>query len=149
MAGLTYQAGAEQESSFEVLPAGEYIAVISGSDYKPNKKSTGMLLSLEYTVIDGEQKGAKVFERLSVEHENAQTAQIAQRALNSIMLAVGLKEIKDSTQLHDRPLRLDVAAKDDAQYGKQNKIKKHMPMDGVVDAPAPAPGGKKKQAWEK
>jgi hypothetical protein len=150
MAGLSYNAGEEQESSFDVLPAGEYVVVISNSDYKPNKKGTGMLLSLEYSVIDGDQKGAKVFEHLSPEHENAQAAAIAQRALNSIMLAVGLKSIKDTTQLHDRPLKIEVHVKEDAQYGKQNKIKRHIPMDGVIEnKPAPAAGGKKKQPWEK
>jgi len=150
MASLTYQKTEEEETSFDVLPAGQYIAVISDSDYKPNKKATGMLLSLTYTVIDGEQKGRKVFEHLSVEHENEKAAEIARRSLNAIMLAVGLSSIKDSNQLHDRPLKIDVQVKDDATYGKQNKIVKHTGMEGVVDAPkAAAPAGKKKQPWEK
>lgn len=137
MAQLGYTADPNQpEESFEIVPAGEYTTIIEASDYTPNKQGTGMILKLTYQIIDGEFKGRKIFENLNLQNENAQAAQIAQRALNSICLAVGVQHVQDSAQLHGIPLILDVSVKEDATYGKQNRIKKHIPVSGQTSAPA-------------
>ncbi len=165
MAQLGYTADPNQpEESFEIVPAGEYLAVIEDSDYTPNKQGTGMILKLTYQIIDGEFKGRKIFENLNLQHENQQAAQIAQRALNSICLAVGVQHVQDSAQLHNIPMLLDVSVKEDTTYGKQNRIKKHLPAGGNQSAPATsgfvqtqpqqqtAPqtqGAKKAQPWQK
>lgn len=164
MAQLGYTADPNQpEESFEIVPAGEYTTIIEASDYTPNKQGTGMILKLTYQIIDGEFKGRKIFENLNLQNENAQATQIAQRALNSICLAVGVQHVQDSAQLHGIPLIIDVSVKEDAIYGKQNKIKKHIPVSGQSSAPATsgfvqtqtqqqtAPQGtaKKDQPWAK
>lgn len=150
----------EQEQAVEAVPAGEYIAVIEDSDYAENKKGTGMLLKLTYQILDGPFKGRKVFENLGLEHENAQTAQIARRALNSICIAIGIpdgQKLQDTAQLHDIPMKIDVVVKENKEYGKQNNIRKHIKLDGTTNQPAPPEqdqvngnGGRaKKPAWEK
>ena len=163
MAQLGYTADPNQpEESFDIVPAGEYTTIIEASDYTPNKQGTGMILKLTYQIIDGEFKGRKIFENLNLQNENAQAAQIAQRALNSICLAVGVQHVQDSGQLHGIPLILDVSVKEDPTYGKQNRIKKHIPVSGQTSAPATsgfsqpqqqtAPqtqGAKKAQPWQK
>lgn len=165
MAQLGYTADPNQpEESFDIVPAGEYTTIIEASDYTPNKQGTGMILKLTYQIIDGEFKGRKIFENLNLQNENAQAAQISQRALNSICLAVGVQHVQDSAQLHGIPLILDVSVKEDATYGKQNRIKKHIPVSGQASAPATsgfvqtqpqqqtAPqtqGAKKAQPWQK
>lgn len=128
MAQLGYTADYSQpEEDFSIVPAGEYIAIIESSDYAPNKQNTGMMLKLTWSILDGEMKGRKIFENLNLQHENAQAVIIAQKALNSICMAVGLQHIQDSSQLHGIPVILDVAVKDDKTYGPQNRIKKHLP----------------------
>lgn len=161
MAQLGYTADPNQpEESFDIVPAGEYTTIIEASDYTPNKQGTGMILKLTYQIIDGEFKGRKIFENLNLQNENAQAAQIAQRALNSICLAVGVQHVQDSAQLHGIPLIIDVSVKEDPTYGKQNRIKKHLPASGQTSAPATsgfsqtqtAPqgqGAKKAQPWQK
>lgn len=148
----------ETEESFEIVPVGEYIAVISASDYVPNKKGTGMILKLTYDIIDGEFKGRKIFENLNLENENAQAAQIAKKSLNSICLACGVQTVQDSAQLHGIPMLLDVGVKAaQGDYEAQNRIKKHLPANGQApqtptqtgfQKPAEA-GGAKKQPWQK
>jgi len=119
----------EQEQSFEIIPAGEYLVIIEASDFINNKKGTGQILKLTYQVIDGPMKGKKLFENLNMVNESDQAQQISKRTLNSIGLAVGISHIKDSEQLHNIPLVVDVRIKgdDNSEYGKQNKIQKHLP----------------------
>lgn len=149
MAQLNYQVNPKElEESFDPLPAAEYIAVIEESEYIPTKSGTGMMLKLKYQIIDGPLKGRRLFENLNLENQNSQAQQIARKALNSIGIATGVEDIKDSSQLHGIPIKIDVRMKDSAEYGKQNVIKKHLPLkedaqvpaaEGSVDKPAPAP----------
>ena len=144
----------ETEESFDIVPAGEYIAVISASDYKANKKGTGMILNLTYEIIDGEFKGRKIFENLNLENENAQAAQIAKKSLNSICLAIGVTAVQDSAQLHGIPMKIDVKVKaPQGDYDAKNEIKKHSSANGQT-APAQtqakaAPATGKAQPWMK
>jgi len=160
MAELNYHADHEDgERSVEAVPAGEYICVVEDSDYVDNKKGTGRMLKLTYQIIDGPFKGQKIFENLSLEHENQQTVTIARKALNSLCAAVDIVELKDSSQLHNIPLRLDIGIKESEEYGKQNKIKKHLPYSEKEDIKKDSPkkesakekdsGAKKKHPWEK
>lgn len=131
MAQLDYTVNTdEQEQSFDAVPAGEYLAVIEESDYVPTKDGTGKILKLTYQIIDGKMKGRKLFENLNLENKNEQASQIARRSLNSIGMAVGVDIIKNSDQLHNKPMKIDVTVKDSAEYGKQNIIKKHLPVSG-------------------
>lgn len=150
----------ETEESFDIVPAGEYIAVISASDYVVNKKQTGMILKLTYEILDGEFKGRKVFETLNLENENAQTVQIAKKTLNSICLACGVNVVQDSAQLHGIPMLIDVKVQPEKDgYDAQNKIKKHLPVNGQAPAQTQQPAqtqaqgtaqpAKKKNPWEK
>lgn len=160
MAELNYHADHDDgERSVEAVPAGEYICVVEDSDYVDNKKGTGRMLKLTYQIIDGPFKGQKIFENLSLEHENQQTVTIARKALNSLCAAVDIVELKDSSQLHNIPLRLDIGIKENEEYGKQNKIKKHLPYSEKEDVKKDSPkkesakekdsSTKKKHPWEK
>lgn len=137
MAELNYQTNPnEPESTFDVVPAGEYIAVIESSDYAPNKAGTGKILKLTYQIIDGPMKGRKLFENLNLENQSKQAEEIARKTLNSIGIATGVSLIKDSSQLHDTPMKIDVSVKDDQTYGPQNRIKKHTKIEGSTPAPS-------------
>jgi hypothetical protein len=133
MAQLNYDVNQEElERSFDLLPVGEYTVIIEDSDLKPNNKNTGKNLLLTYQVIDGQLKGRKIFENLCIENLSTQAVQIAKRTLNSIGVAVGIKQIKDSNELHNKPFKIEVGIRgtEDDQYGRQNFIKKHLPLDG-------------------
>lgn len=148
MAELNTQLDHEDgEQSFDAVPAGEYTVVITDSDYIDNKKGTGKILKLTYQIIDGPMEGRKIFENLNLENENQVAATIARKALNSLGAAVGIVELKDSVQLHNIPLKIEVGVKDSEEYGKQNRIKKHMPMqESTTKAPAPATSKEKPTA---
>lgn len=119
----------ETEASFDPVPADEYTAIIEASDYVDNSKGTGKILKLTYQIIgDGQFSGRKIFENLNLENENKQAVEISRKTLNSIGVATGVTEIKDSSLLHDIPMKINVTAKESKEYGIQNRIKSHKPL---------------------
>lgn len=129
MAELNYKVNPdEQEKDFSPVPVGLYPVVIEGSDYTENKDKTGMILKLTYQIIDGKFKGQKLFENLNLHNKSQQAEEISRRSLNSIGIAVGVTDLRDSSLLHDIPLNVDVGIKESPEYGVQNKIKKHLPF---------------------
>jgi uncharacterized protein DUF669 len=101
-----FDANQEQEwkGGGGMLPEGEYIAVIDRSDEKPNKKGTGMVLELEFQVIEGQHAGATVRNWLSLQNPEPKTVQIARAELAAICKAVGVLKPYSTRQLHDIPL---------------------------------------------
>lgn len=124
MAAITFNAQAvAPQQSFDVLPAGDYIAQITDSSIKPTKSGTGMILSLTWTILDGQFVNRKVFDRINVANQNPEAERIGQSQLSSICHAVGVLNLQDSNQLHGRPCKIKVKVRKDEQYGDSNEVK--------------------------
>lgn len=119
------------------LPAGEYIVAITDSALEFTKAGDGQFLKLVFSVLEGPQKGAKVFDRLNLVNRNQTAVEIAQRALSAICHAVGVMAVTQSEQLHDRPLKIKVSYEPPKDgYGEQNRIKAYKPVhEGAPAAP--------------
>lgn len=142
------------EESIDALPAGEYIVQAIEASYEPNSKNTGKILKITYEVLDGHFKGRKIFENLNLENPNKQAEEISRRSLNSLCLAIGLKELQSPSQILRTPLTVKLNFKKDEKYGDRNEIKKHLPLAlGKAGDPAqpsqPQPNEEKKHVWEK
>lgn len=98
----------EPQKPFEPIPAGRYPAVITDSSMEPNSKRTGHFLKLTFEIIDGQQKGKKLFARLNLDNPNAQATQIARAELSAICRAVGVAKPNDSLDLHNLPMVIHV-----------------------------------------
>jgi len=101
----------EPTADFEPIPAGKYLAAITDSEMKPTKAGDGSYLELELTVLEGEYKDRKVWDRLCLNHPNAMAVKIARGTLSAICRAVGVMQPKDSVELHNLPLRITVKVK--------------------------------------
>jgi hypothetical protein len=120
----------EPTSSFEPIPAGKYLAVITDSEIKPNKAGTGNLLQLTFQIIEGVYADRLLWSRLNIEHPNATAMQIALADLSAICRAVGVLKPKDSVELHNLPLLIDVRCKKREDTGEiVNEIKGYGPRD--------------------
>ncbi|HYW78463.1 MAG TPA: DUF669 domain-containing protein [Thermoguttaceae bacterium] len=150
MATLNFNANeVEPNAPREPLPAGKYPAEITASELKPTKSGNGQYLELEFTVIDGPCKGRKVWDRLCLDHPNAQTVRIARGTLSAICRAVGIMHPIDSVELHNLPLIITVACKHREDNGEiTNEIKGYakreapatpQPVQPATDGPVPAP----------
>lgn len=106
----------EPNDSFDPLPNGDYLCIITASEMKPTKAGDGAYLELEMQVIEGQYQDRKLWDRLNLNNSNETAVRIARGALSSICRAVGVPQPKDSCELHDLPLLVKVACKkrDDA-----------------------------------
>lgn len=106
------------------IPAGTYLSHITESDLVSAKSGNGQNLKLTFEVLDGQFKGRKIFETLCVQHTNGDTQRIAQAKLSAICHATGLLRVQDSSELHYKPIKLNVTVQPPANgYDAQNRIK--------------------------
>ena len=98
----------EPNDSFDPIPNGDYLCIITASEEKATKSGNGSYLELEFEVIDGPFKGRKLWDRLNLANPNELAVKIARATLSAICRAVGIMEPKDSCELHDLPLSVKV-----------------------------------------
>ena len=123
--------------ALDPLPAGKYTAVISDSEYKPTKTGGGKYLQLTFQVIDGEFKGRLVWARLNLENKSEMTVKIARGELSAICRAIGVMQPKDSVELHNVPLEINVGLKKRDDNGEFTNVIKGYGKKGGSPAPRP------------
>jgi len=140
----------EPSVAFEPVPAGKYIAAITSSEMKPTKKGDGSYLELEFTVLEGDCQGRKVWDRLCISHPNALTQKIAQGNLSAICRAVGVMQPGDSCQLHNLPLQITVKCKNREDNGEiTNEIKGYASKTAAEGKPQQATAGDGTPPWKR
>lgn len=152
------QVAPSEGRDYEPIPAGEYTAMVVDSDVKETRAKTGHYAKLTWEVLDGPHKGRKIFDNINLDNPNPEAVRIGQEQLSAICHAVGVLQISDTVEIHDRPCRIKVKvrpAKDG--YDAQNEITKYQSTSSVGQpaaaqaAPAaqqqPAAGQKKAPPW--
>ena len=142
----------EPQSSMEPIPAGWYNVMIVHSEFKATKAGTGEYLQLEMDVLDGENEGRKLWDRLNLNNPNQTAVDIAQRQLSAICRAVGVMTPQDSADLHDKPLQVKVSIRPAGNgYEASNEVKAYDAAQGAgapTQQAAPASNAGKKP-WQK
>lgn len=114
----------EPQGEYTPIPAGEYKVQIITSEMQENGQKTGSFLKLELEIMEGEQAGRKIFDRLNLDNPNATAVEIAQRTLSAICHAVGVLSVQDSEELHFKPMiAVVVVTPPKGEYGAGNNIK--------------------------
>ena len=108
LTGITMDTTEEISSDFELIPSGDYPAIIEDSEMKENRAGTGSYLSLEFTLMGDSYAGRKLWAILNLVHPNEKAVAFAKRDLSAICKAIGVKDPKDSIELHDKPLIITV-----------------------------------------
>lgn len=117
----------EPMMSFDPLPDGEYLAVITESQEKANSKGTGSYVKLTFEIIEGEHTGRKIWTQLNLDNPSLTAMKIARSELAAICLAVGVTRPSDSQELHDIPLVIKVKVVKRQDTGEmKNEIKGYM-----------------------
>ena len=137
----------EPNDSFDPVPNGDYLCIITTSEMKPTKAGDGAYLELELQVIEGPYQGRKLWDRLNLNNANETTVKIAKGTLSAICRAVGVLQPTDSCELHDLPLVAKVACrKRDDTEDLTNVIKSYKKRDAVAAVPASSPAPAKAAA---
>ena len=151
MANLNgFDANQVEPASFDPLPAGKYLAVITESEMKATKSGAGQFLNLTFQVLDGEYKGRKLWARLNLKNPNPQAEQIARGQLSALCRAVGVMAPRDSVELHNLPLLVTVKIKKRDDTGDlQNEVSGYSRKDAAPAAPAPAAAASSTPPWKR
>ena len=129
----------EPTTSFDPLPAGKYLAVITESEMKPTKSGTGSYLQLAFQVLEGQFKNRILWARLNLDNPNQLTVQIAKGELSAICRAVGVLQPQDSCELHNLPLIVTVKCKKREDTGDiVNEIKGYSKKESATGQPQQA-----------
>ena len=138
MASLNFKASAiqieERTTSYGPLPAGEYEMMVVKSTTKPTKSGNGSYLELEMHIISGEHTGRRHWERLNLDNPSLQTVKIAEEQLARLCVALGLDEVDDSDQLHDKPFVAEFGI--DKKDSTRNVIWGYRAITGAPVSPA-------------
>ena len=114
----------EPSEDFDVLPAGNYLALISSSEMKPTKAGDGQYLNLTFQIIEGQFQNRLLWHRLNLVNPNQTAVNIASAELAAICKAVGVLVPSDSSELHNIPMEIKVKVKRRNDTGEmQNEIK--------------------------
>jgi len=130
----------EPNTGFDPVPAGEYIAMAVDSEFKATKDGNGEYLQFVLEIVDGAYRGKRIFERLNLKNKNDTAVKIARGTLSAICRAVGVLRPHDSSELHNKPMRIGVVVEENKDKPGQfnNKIKKYESASAAPATPAPA-----------
>ena len=147
-----FDANQFEPNTFEVLPPGDYKAIIINSKMEDTKKKDGKFLKIQIQIVDGPKSGFKgLFDRLNLDNPNQQAVEIAKKTLSAICRAAGKMTPKDSSELHSIPIIVAVAVESRKDNGQPtNVIKGYKKIEspsmtptlsqaGVASPVAPAP----------
>lgn len=132
--GLNFDANTvDPNGDFPLIPPGKYAVQIIGSDMRPTKDGTGQYLFLEMEIVEGQEAGKKLFERLNLVNTNATAVRIAQQTLSQICHAVGVLQLADSEHLHARRMIADVRVEQGKNgYKDSNKVASYSAVGGAI-----------------
>ena len=111
----------------ELLPAGNYPVIITGSKMKVTKAKDGSYLEVELTVSEGPGEKRKLWPKFNLDNKSEKAVQIARAELASLCRAIGLTKPTAPEDLIDAPLMVKVIIKRD-----QNEIKGYMAQGAVT-----------------
>lgn len=135
----------EPNEGFDILPAGDYDAVIVKSELVETKDKTGKMLKMEFQILSGKFQNRKLFCNLGIGLSEAtdggrQAVKIAKGNLSAICRAVGVLTPSDSSELHNKPLRITVKIRPPkGQYAASNEISSFKSRTAGPVSPEPQP----------
>ena len=147
MAKISFNAAnVEPAKPMEPVPTGWYVCLMTESETTTTSKGDGSMLSITYTIQSPEQyKGRKLFDRLNIENPNPHTVEIAYQQLSAICHAVGVIQIEETSQLHNRPLQVRAVLRaagpgaDGKHYEASNEVRGYKAIETGEAAAIAAP----------
>lgn len=121
----------EPNRGFQPIPNGDYLAVIIKAERKDTSNRDGALVALQIEVLEGEHKGARLFDNLNLWNKSDKAVQIAQGTLSAICRAVDVLTPKSTDELLNKPLMVTVGQ--ETYNGKvKNTVEKYSGRDNAV-----------------
>jgi len=124
---------------YEIIPAGQYTAMIAAAEPRQNKSGTGHYLSVQYLILGPTHQGRSVFGNITLSHPNETATRVGRRQLSELMRAVGVPRLADTEQIVGRRLKIKVVVRADEKYGESNDVKGWKPLADGQQTYSPVP----------
>lgn len=133
-------------AEYTVLPEGLYLVEIVNSCKKQTKAGDGTYLELEYSVIDGEHKGARHWDRHCIEHPNPKAVARAYAALSAICHSVGVLQFEETVEIHHLPFQINVRNRTDDNGRVSAEVAAYAPRPTFSEGPSQPNAGEQQAA---
>ena len=110
-------------NEFEVIPAGDYPAIITEMEEVPTKDNTGKRLNLKLQIIDGKFQNRTIFDGLNTTNNSPVAQQIGRQQLKSICVALNNPNPKDSSELLNKALMITIKVGKDQNGNPRSEVK--------------------------
>lgn len=122
----------KDNTSYDLLPQGEYLVKIDSTEMKENKNRTGNYLRVNLIVAAGPFSNRKLTAFFNVNHENTQAEGIGRSELKALILNVGLNPADfDTNNLHGKHVLANVVVDGEFNRVKYFKKMKSDALDGA------------------
>jgi hypothetical protein len=143
----------EAAAGFALIPAGDYQAVIARTEIKQTKKGDGRYISATIEIVDAVCNGRLLWDNINFDNPNATAMKIAQQTLKAICTAVGVKTLRDTSELENKPLIVTIGVKRNDYRGEDENVVKAYKPNGVsvngAAAAKPAAPVQDKAPWDR
>jgi hypothetical protein len=128
--------------SFDLVPPGEYPAVVVEAEVKSPRSGDGYMLAVRYKISDGPHEGRLIFDNAVIQHSNETATKIGRARVKGLCDACGVQgAVKDTDEFLWKPVTIKVGIEKDKAglYEDKNRILKILPpANGGHEQPAPA-----------
>ncbi len=97
--------------AMEPVPSNWYNVIVDESEMKVTNDGEGAYLQLRLSIMDGSYANHKLWVRLNIQNNSEKAVEIAYQQLSAICHAVGVIQLVDSTELHNKPFQVKVVLK--------------------------------------
>ena len=132
--------------SFDLMPVGEYKAMIEAAEVK-DTKSGGKMIVLTHVVMDekegGKYQNRKVWQNLNLQNPSEAAEKIGKQQLGDLLRAIGKTSCNDTDELIEENLIIVVGlskADPTGQYEQRNEVKRVKALEGSAAPGSAAPG---------
>lgn len=101
---------------FVAIPPGKYPALVEKAEVKSTKAGNGHYVELTLSILDGQYKNRKLFDRINIDNPSQECVSIGLRSLAALGQAIGLTSISDTSQLLQKVCIAHVKVKDEQNY---------------------------------
>jgi hypothetical protein len=120
----------EKGSTFSLIPADTYKAVVTSATYGPLKSGRGDAVKLTWQIEGGDFDHRLVFQSLNIRHDSGDAQRIGREQFKDVCSALGLSgEVKDLDTLLWKPARIHVGVRVDknGDFPDQNEVRRVRP----------------------
>ena len=120
----------EPMGSREILPKGDYLAIVTAAIKKQTRAGNGHYLNIEFQILtEGQYKGRKVWTNLNLDNPNHTAVNIARAELSSLCRATGVMKLESEWELgamQSRPFTLSLCVNEHGFNGEpENTIRNY------------------------